>query len=144
MPGRSSQSRQPILTGTAPATNHNRHAPGEVVQKEKLGSGLHTLNAYTTYGGSTMVWKITISALAALAVSSSLAIVPALADVRDCSTAVPQAVMGAAQARSRRYGPFATIRRANEVANYFRRRGYNARVIYGGTLDSRVYYVDVW
>jgi hypothetical protein len=27
-------------------------------------------------------------------------------------------------ARQRRFGPYATLRRANEVANYARRRGY--------------------
>jgi hypothetical protein len=49
---------------------------------------------------------------------------------------------------ARRFGPYATLRRANEVANYARRRGYRAKVIYGGSLYSysspRVYYVDVW
>lgn len=51
-------------------------------------------------------------------------------------------------ATARRFGPYATIRRANEVANYARRLGYRAKVIYGGGLYSqsspRVYYVDVW
>jgi len=47
--------------------------------------------------------------------------------------------------RSRRFGPYATLRRANEVANYARRNGYRAKVIYGGVYDyNRVYYVDVW
>jgi hypothetical protein len=48
--------------------------------------------------------------------------------------------------RARRYGPYATLRRANEVANYARRYGYKAKVIYGGSLysDTRRYYVDVW
>ncbi|MGH9754444.1 MAG: hypothetical protein ACREA2_16825 [Blastocatellia bacterium] len=48
--------------------------------------------------------------------------------------------------RARRYGPYATLRRANEVANYARRSGYKAKVIYGGSLysDTRRYYVDVW
>jgi hypothetical protein len=53
-----------------------------------------------------------------------------------------------ASTQSRRFGPYATIRRANEVAAYARSLGYNARVIYGGGLYSssspRVYYVDVW
>ena len=49
-----------------------------------------------------------------------------------------------AQFQSGRYGPYATIRRANEVANYFRNLGFNARVFYGGTVDYREYYVDVW
>jgi hypothetical protein len=85
-----------------------------------------------------MIRKITISVLMALVVGSSLAVVSARTEGRNCSTVT------AIQARSRRLGPYATIRRANEVANYYRSRGYNAKVIYGGTLDSRVYYVDVW
>lgn len=48
--------------------------------------------------------------------------------------------------RSRRYGPYATLRRANEVAYYFRRQGYRTKIYYGGSLysDTRRYYVDVW
>lgn len=46
--------------------------------------------------------------------------------------------------RSRRFGPYATIRRANEVANTARRRGYKAKVIYGWYMGTRMYYVDVW
>lgn len=45
---------------------------------------------------------------------------------------------------SRRFGPYATLRRANEVANYARRRGYRAKIIYGSISYTRVYYVDVW
>ena len=50
-------------------------------------------------------------------------------------------------AKARRFGPYATLRRANEVANYARSLGYNAKVIYGGSMyyyGSREYYVDVW
>jgi hypothetical protein len=49
-------------------------------------------------------------------------------------------------ARQRRFGPYATLRRANEVANYARRRGYKAKVIYAGSYiyNTRSYYVDVW
>jgi hypothetical protein len=86
-----------------------------------------------------MFRKIMISWLAPLLVGSSLAVASARANSRETSTTVELT-----QARMRRYGPYVTIRRANEVANYFRRRGYNARVITGGTLDSRVYYVNVW
>jgi hypothetical protein len=45
------------------------------------------------------------------------------------------------QFQSGRYGPYATIRRANEVANYFRSFGLRAEVINGGNWE---YYVDVW
>ena len=45
-----------------------------------------------------------------------------------------------------RFGPYATLGRANAVANYARRRGYKARIIYGGSIiyGTREYYVDVW
>lgn len=50
------------------------------------------------------------------------------------------------QRRSRRFGPFATLRRANQVVRYARKRGYKAKVIYAGCLycGTRKYYVDVW
>ena len=38
------------------------------------------------------------------------------------------------------YGPYATIRRANEVANEFRSLGYSAIVFH----DGDGYYVRVW
>jgi len=62
-----------------------------------------------------MFWRIMISLLAPVLVGSSLTVVSARADARDYST-----TMELTQARMRRYGPYATIRRANEVANYFR------------------------
>ena len=46
--------------------------------------------------------------------------------------------------QARRFGPYATLRRANEVANLARQRGYNAKIIYGYVDYSRAYYVDVW
>lgn len=71
------------------------------------------------------------------------------------STAVPvqaknSAVLAKAKAvktnkvRSYRFGPYATLRRANEVANYARSLGYNAKIIYSYYDYSRAYYVDVW
>lgn len=75
-----------------------------------------------------MVRKVLMSALAALAVSSSLAAVPTRAEageVRDRSTDVELA-----QAEFFRLGPYATIRRANEVANYYRRLGFNVSAPY--------------
>lgn len=51
----------------------------------------------------------------------------------------------AAVQRARRYGPYATLRRANEVANFARQNGYKAKIYYGGVYDTnRTYYVDVW
>jgi hypothetical protein len=81
-------------------------------------------------------------ALVATTVASFHGVIPAqaiLGAIRDRSTDVELA-----QVQSGRYGPYATIRRANEVANYFRSLGFDAQVIYGGTLDYREYYVDVW
>lgn len=56
------------------------------------------------------------------------------------------ATVKSGKVQSYRYGPYATLRRANEVANYARRLGYNARVFYAGSYiyDTRSYYVDVW
>jgi hypothetical protein len=89
-----------------------------------------------------MVRKWLTSALVALVVGSSLAAVPvraAAGEEKGRSTNPVFALAGKV-----RYGPYVTIRRANEVANYFRRLGYNARIIYLGTLKYREYAVDVW
>lgn len=42
-------------------------------------------------------------------------------------------------AQAGRYGPYATLRRANEVANWFRQRGYQAVAFH----DNDGYYVNV-
>lgn len=59
---------------------------------------------------------------------------------------VKEAFAESPAAYQRRFGPYATLRRANEVANYARSRGYRAKVIYGGNYiyGTRRYYVDVW
>ena len=44
--------------------------------------------------------------------------------------------------RAVRYGPYVTLRRANEVARYYRLRGYNARVVYLPATNR--YVVRVW
>jgi hypothetical protein len=46
----------------------------------------------------------------------------------------------ALQLQATRLGPYATARRAQEVANYYIGQGYNARWFHNG--DG--YYVDVW
>jgi hypothetical protein len=82
-----------------------------------------------------MLRKLVIFAAAALAIG---ALVP---------SAIPQAGAGearqgdlAAPSPSGYFGPYATMRRANEVANYFRSLGYSAIAFHNG--DG--YYVRVW
>jgi hypothetical protein len=53
--------------------------------------------------------------------------------------ASPRAAAPTAAAQSGRYGPYATMRRANEVANWFRSQGFSAVAFHNG--DG--YYVDV-
>src|SRR5262245_39253088 len=84
-------------------------------------------------GGTHMLWKLASAALMTLLVALPLAGVP-----------------GRAEAAGRKavksyYGPFATLRRANEVANYYRQRGYTAWVNYEGSyvFGSRTYSVSV-
>ena len=86
----------------------------------------------------TMSRKVVMSALALLALGSTLATPSARADARevgDRSTSVQLA-----RAQTARYGPYATARRANEVAYHFRSLGYNAQVF----PEWGAYYVSVW
>ncbi|MEZ5428502.1 MAG: hypothetical protein R2747_19685 [Pyrinomonadaceae bacterium] len=76
-----------------------------------------------------------------------LGLVPAVAPVQaQTNAAFPEMSAAGSESRAaRRFGPYATLRRANEVANYARRYGYNAKIIYGTVgLGTRAYYVDVW
>lgn len=86
-----------------------------------------------------MFKKLIMFGAVALIAIAPLASFPAVSN----STGSPEA---SAVSRQRRFGPYATLRRANEVANYARRRGYRAKVIYGGSYiyGTRQYYVDVW
>jgi hypothetical protein len=72
-------------------------------------------------------------------VLAALAVVVPVADVPSRPAA---AAVAAAENMGIRLGPYATIRRANEVANEARRLGYNARVIPIHALGG--YFVDVW
>jgi hypothetical protein len=75
-----------------------------------------------------MARKVLMSALAALAVSSSLAAVPTRAEageVRDRSTDVELA-----QDEFIRLGPYATVDRANQVAAYYRSLGFSVSAPY--------------
>ena len=89
-----------------------------------------------SYG--TMSRKVVMSALALLALGSTLAMPPARADAREVGDRSTGVLV--AQVQSGRYGPYATARRANEVASYFRSRGYNAQVY----PEWGAYYVSVW
>jgi hypothetical protein len=85
--------------------------------------------------------RMTLMALA-FATTALLATVPASAvnthsDIG--STATQARVMHMEVAQSGVYGPYATMRRANEVANYFRRLGFDAIAYHNG--DG--YYVKV-
>ena len=79
--------------------------------------------------------------LATLMVCLSFTLVDARPEV--CSGSAASTTTVAFQ-QSRRFGPYATLRRANEVANYARRLGYNAKIFYSYVEYSRAYYVDVW
>ena len=81
----------------------------------------------------TMARNVLFSALATLALGSSLTTVPA----RAAEAAAPSTSAQVAQAA--RYGPYSTARRANEVAYYFRSRGFNVQVY----PEWGAYYVSV-
>ena len=93
--------------------------------------------------GKSLTFQFIASALLAALVSA-----PAFAAPRaSAGMQQPQNVLGpTALSQSRRFGPFATVDRANQVANYFRRMGYNASIHYAGSYlaGTREYYVDVW
>ncbi len=78
---------------------------------------------------------------ATLMVGLSFTSVSARSEIRNVFA--PSTTVVAVQ-RARRFGPYATLRRANEVANYTRRSGYKAKIIYGYVDYTRAYYVDVW
>lgn len=82
--------------------------------------------------------NILMSAVAIIALGSLLAAAPAPAGAGEAQHQATHAEF--AQAASVVYGPYATIRRANEVANYARSLGYSALVYPVG--DE--YYVRVW
>lgn len=91
-----------------------------------------------------MFRKVLILSFTVLVFGSSLAMFPVRSEAGNASGNTVTAESSKFQ--SRRFGPYATLRRANEVANYARRQGYKAKVIYGGSLiyGTRKYYVDVW
>jgi hypothetical protein len=70
----------------------------------------------------------------------------AVAEAAPVRALVPGVSPVTALGRPVRYGPYATLRRANAVARYLRLRGYNARVVYLGSLalGTRRYAVNVW
>ena len=82
--------------------------------------------------------KVLLSALALLAAGSSLAGVAGRSEAGAVTS--QSATVQLAQAQRGRYGPYATQRRANEVAHYFRSLGYNTQVY----PEWGAYYVNVW
>jgi hypothetical protein len=82
--------------------------------------------------------KVLMSALALLAAGSSLTGLAARSDAGVAADR-PQTIQ-LAQAQRGRYGPYPTVRRANEVAGYFRSLGYNTQVY----PEWGAYYVNVW
>jgi hypothetical protein len=89
-----------------------------------------------SYGA--MSRKVLMSALALLALGSTLATPTARVDAREMGNRSTSVMV--AQVQTARYGPYATARRANEIASYFRSRGYNAQVF----PEWGSYYVSVW
>jgi len=85
-----------------------------------------------------MFWKILKPVVVVLAAAVSLADAPARGENRSA----PLHAINIDPVRARNYvlGPYATIRRANEVANIARRRGYRAIVYHNGNG----WYVRVW
>ena len=104
--------------------------------EKKQSNDLITLTFASRFAKGSLFFAMLIAGLSFTAVS---------ARPEDRGVFAPSTTAVAVQ-RARRYGPYATLRRANEVANYARRYGYKAKVIYGGSLysDTRRYYVDVW
>ncbi len=86
----------------------------------------------------TMVRRVLTSVLALVALGSSLLAAPGRAETRE--TWDDSASVQLVQVQAGRYGPFATLRRANEIADHFRGRGYNAHAY----PEWGVYYVNVW
>lgn len=78
---------------------------------------------------------VLVAALAMLAVGSTLTAPPARTEAGP-SMSDEELI----EVRAARYGPFATMRRANEVASHYRSRGYNAQAF----PEWGAYYVHVW
>ena len=72
--------------------------------------------------------------------SIALVIVPAFTVAALPVVAAPSSQVEVARAQNAVFGPYATMRRANEVANYARSLGYSAVAFHNGNG----YYVRVW
>ncbi len=81
-----------------------------------------------------MVRNVLVSSMAMLALGAAFAAFPASSGAHEARDSLLWA-----RSESGRHGPFPTARRANEVANYYRSRGYDAQV-YSAWGD---YYVNV-
>jgi hypothetical protein len=82
--------------------------------------------------------KVLMSVLALLAAGASLTGIAARSEAGVAADR-PEAIQ-LAQVQRGRYGPYATARRANEVAGYFRSLGYNTQVY----PEWGAYYVSAW
>jgi hypothetical protein len=101
------------------------------------------MNSGYTFGKS-LACKCLISTTLMALMSAPAFAVPSPGGLASTTTATMPRATNLSQ--SRRFGPFATVDRANQVANYFRRMGYNASIHYAGSYlaGTREYYVDVW
>jgi len=85
-----------------------------------------------------MVPRILIPVVATYAIGASFVAFPARGESYE--TLVPLSAVQLARSEAGRHGPFATARRAHEVANLYRSRGFDAQVFSAGGD----YYVNVW
>ena len=72
--------------------------------------------------------------------SAVFAVVPTLSIVAMPGPAESAVQVEVARAQSTDFGPYATMRRANEIANQARSLGYSATAFH----DGNGYYVRVW
>ena len=83
-----------------------------------------------------MLRELLLSGVAALTVGTLVAVVP----FHDDAVSTEPVAASADSAQVQIYGPYATMRRANEVASELRTLGFNALAYHNG--DG--YYVKAW
>jgi hypothetical protein len=85
-----------------------------------------------------MLCKALVPTMVALALAWSWPVSSAMVSADGIRARTGPATL--AQLQRGRYGPYATVRRANEVANHFRSLGFKAQVY----PEQGAYYVNVW